>query len=93
MLSGKRPIENDVDPMRKRMKGVLTLQEDVKEPGHVLQYRLTWLTTTTVTPEIVRTIIRRALLGGWDPASRRIPGFNLNRVVVELIQPQSWELV
>ena len=46
----KRKIENDIDPMRHRMKGMLTLQEDVEKPGHFLQHDLRWLETTAITP-------------------------------------------
>ncbi len=53
--------------------GHLTVQQDLERPGHVFQQWLHWYPGTSVTPEIVREVIRRALDAGWDPNSRKKP--------------------
>ena len=88
MLTQKKKIEDDVHPSDNRMRGMLTIQEDVEKPGHFLQQSLTWIGSTTVTPEIVREIIRRALAAGWDPKAHRVPSLNMKRIVVEKIIPE-----
>ena len=87
MLTQKRKVENMVDPMRSRMRGTLTVQEDAEKPGHFLQHSLSWLESTTITPEVVREIIRRALAAGWDPKAKHMPRLNMQRVIVEHILP------
>jgi hypothetical protein len=73
------------DPMRDRLTGVLTVQEDVKEPGHVLQHELYWFEDHAVTPEVIREVIRRAVDAGWDPASRQKFRLHGEKIIVENI--------
>ena len=87
MLSDPRKQEIDGDPMRNRCHATLTVQEDVDEPGHVLQHELSWLERNPVTPEVVRTIVRRAMDAGWNPSNKSAFRLNHQRVIVENIMP------
>jgi hypothetical protein len=85
MLSDPRKREVEGDPMRTRCLATLTVQEDVEEPGHVLQHELSWLEHNSVTPEVVRTVVRRAMDAGWNPSSKSAFRLNNQRVIVENI--------
>ena len=50
--------------------GTLTVQEDVEKPGRVAQTSLLWRRTTSVTPEVIRAVIRRFIVNGWNPSER-----------------------
>lgn len=81
--------EDDDGGMPVRNAGTLTLQEEVDKPGHVLQHELDWHIADTVSPEVVREIIRRALKAGWDPSSRskfRLFGqkINVDRIMTKI---------
>jgi len=73
MLDSSKPRYRWDEPQPARTGGTLTVQEDAESPGHVIQHWLSWLVGTSVTPEVVREIIRRDLLHGWKPASRKAP--------------------
>lgn len=80
------PVQEDDDGrMPVRNGGTITLQEDCPKPGHVLQHELTWHTMDSVSPEFVRELIRRALIAGWDPASRSKFRLFGQRVIVDHI--------
>ncbi len=73
MLASGRLTDDDDGSVSKWNAGTLTLQEEADRPGHVLQVDLKWFRGDSVTPEIVREVIRRALAAGWDPSSRKAP--------------------
>lgn len=51
--------------------GTVTFQIDEQRPGRVCQTYLSWsYPDGSVTPEIIRQVIRRALDTGWDPNER-----------------------
>jgi hypothetical protein len=50
----------------------------------VLQQVLQWIGGDAVTPEVIREIIRRALVDGWDPASRKKPDRNINNKKIDV---------
>jgi hypothetical protein len=64
--------------------GTVTVQENCEKPGHVLQQILMWLGGDSVTPEIMREVIRRALADGWVPSSRTKPGKNIHNKKVDV---------
>lgn len=85
-LASSHFISRISDPPPSRSTGTLTVQEDNERPGHVLQHGLSWLIGNSVTPEVVREIIRRALKAGWNPASRKAPTMHGQDVDVETIE-------
>lgn len=49
----------------------VTFQADEERPGRVCQTFLTWsYPDGSVTPEIIRQVIRKALKVGWNPSER-----------------------
>jgi hypothetical protein len=65
------------DPMPARTAGMVTIQEDHERPGHVLQQNLSWLRGSSITPDVMRQVIRQALQEGWNPASRERPSLKI----------------
>ena len=63
------------EPEPRRHGGTLTVQEDHERPGHVMQMSLHWNVGSSVTPEVVREIIRVMVKFGWKPESPKLQEF------------------
>lgn len=84
MLSSYRIQERWDDEMPAWHTGTATVQEEAEKPEHVVQVELRWLRGSSVTPEIMREVIRRTLNAGWDPESRKAPELKLEVNVEEI---------